>query len=224
MAIKEIKMLLHRPALTNEQIQSLKSDIKLLARHVSNAANLLKKIPVTKAYNAIAEEMGYSSFSQLSLNKKSPIAVTAKLDLLNDIEVKEVYSAFKCFDVNLDAAETGLKSAQASRNPTANEILFISLSKASEILNRSYVAESQHVYPEVSPKEFKATLDDEFFKDLSVEDSFVMDAPDGKKYYYTVVDSSPHIYDESVQVLTIRIGLWVALDNGGFSVGAEYKG
>lgn len=217
-------MLLHRPALSKEQIQTLKSDIKLLARHVSIAASLPRKIGPTTAYNRFAVLMGFTSFSQLKLNIKGPFAKTVVFDFLNDLEVKDVYEAFKEMNVNLIDAENGLQSVLDSLKPVSEDLKFISLSDAADILNRSYIADTQHVYNEISPKEFKATLDDAFFKDLGIEDHFVMDAPDGKKYYYTVVDSSPHIYDERVQVLTIRIGLWVSVENGGFCCGNEFKG
>jgi hypothetical protein len=106
----------------------------------------------------------------------------------------------------------------------ATTIKQIKLTQLVDTLNRSNVAKTQELNSEVMPTEFKATTDIEFFKDLLAGDFFVIEAPCGKKEYYTVMSVEPHVFEENLRVLSITRGMWVGLSGGSICVGTEFKG
>lgn len=215
-------MKLFRPNLTNKEIIKFKQDVKLLARHVSTEAGLIKKLPTTFSQNQFAKAMGFTSFSELRLNQNPYEEAPNKLDFLNDVEVKDIFEAYKDKDISVKQAHNGLQSAKESlRDATLPTISFEALLP---IINESEFSAHQYLITDDGPSEFKIDKTDSFFDQLMLEDQFILSLPCGKQFYYTVVESSPYIYDKSIKLFTIRKGFWVAVSNGGFCTGAEVKG
>jgi hypothetical protein len=216
-------MKLFRPNLTNQEILKFKKDVKLLARHVSNEAGLIHKLQTTFSQNQFSKAMGFSSFSELRLNENKYKENTTGFDLLSDIEIKDIFEAYKDKGISIEQASNGLGSARESLRITSMPT--ISLEDMLPIINKSQFSEHQYKIDDEEPTEFRVCKTDEFFDQLMVEDQFILSMPNnGIKYYYTVVNSFPYIYDKSIKVYTVRRGLWVALSNGGFCSGAEVRG
>lgn len=225
MAIKENKMKkVFRPNLTDKEIKKFKADAKLISRHVSSEANLLtasKKLPVMFSQNQFAKAIGFSSFSELKLNKNSCNDAPGLYDLLDDVTEKEVYEAFKDKDITLQQAGDGLNSARKSLEDNSSSLMIsISFGSLLPIINKSEFSAHEYKLDDSEPSEFKVSKTDEFFDKMKLEDQFILSMPNGKRFYYTVTDVKPYIYDKSILVYTITRGLW----NSGFCAGAEVRG
>jgi hypothetical protein len=213
----------NRPRIDKEQMDQLKSDIKLLSRLIIAEFKCYKtaKYPATSTQNAYARQFGFDSFSEMSMlmvatTHHSTFSLACALsapDLLN------VYENLNHQGGKTDLLEIGhINNALVEFKTRKNkpEMPTITLALLRDIINESEYC--QHTYTENCgfPNEFNVEPTAEFFDTVNHEDHILV-VDGGEKKYYTIAKFE-HMYTKR-KVFKVLSGKWWNIDESPFCSG-----
>jgi hypothetical protein len=216
-------MKITKPIINKEQLESLKSDIKLINKCVVSEINANKaaKFPVTKSQNVYSRELGFSSFSEMSLLSKplsehpdfsidGYLSTSSLLNIYRNINVSDGLADKVTIDHINNALIEFKKVKYALKEP------HIELSLLHEIINESQYCEHTYTKKCGFPTEFNVETTSEFF-DLRQMGDHIIVANEIEKKCYTVTEFD-HMYTNE-KVFKIVIGRWWNLGSSPFSTG-----
>lgn len=213
----------NRPSLDKEQINDLKSDIKLLSSLIIKEINTHKaaKYPINSTQNAVSRSLNFSSFSELSINN-SPHSSFVNFSLENAFsssQILEIYSRLKHGDKHADKLTIEhIKNAlvefkKIKHSPKEPTIDILSLH---EIINESSLKEHHYTYECGYPDDFKIEKESEFFDGLNHGNHFLVKK--GREYRCYTLFESEHIYTKQI-FFNATVGRWLETSSGAICVG-----
>ncbi|CAH6995898.1 conserved hypothetical protein [Vibrio chagasii] len=210
----------YRPRLTATQIDSLKSDIKFLSAAIYRGLTGHKgnKFPVAASQNAIARELGFTGFTELS-SRKVPTEHHSDFTLASALTVQKAHNAYSGLKLTggVEAKHfltvESVSNALALLDAKSLEIdePHLSLMDLYAIINADeYHHGHQYKEGDGYPSEFTVGTKTEFFDKLHDWDHFRV--YDGKEYKCFTVNKFQYIYDKKITLFKVSVGRW--FENG----------
>lgn len=204
-----------RPALSNQQIDTLKTDIKLISRVLKNFASC-KSFPVLSIQNAVAKRMKFTSFSELTLHAKRPHNDLVPFSLFEEInadDLQGIYGTsynryYPSVIIDIQGRQDAPKAAKLDNGIDA--LVFKEAYDVGEIngglLN---LATGLPSYGKLSEEQSQLCT-------LSEGDQFNV-VLNGQAYPYTVMERT-EMMDTGLKVLAIQEGCWYSTPSGAIRI------
>ena len=203
--------LFKRPRLTLSQISELKCDVKRLSNIIKNLITQKQTFPVVATQNAIAKELGFTSFSELVI-KNVPIRHHNKFSLtaaLDDKQVSNAYSSI-CTDISVPRKTAAIAISELNDRNDGDKMPCIDVCALYDIINNSQYSEHEYKSGDGFPSKFTVSTSDTFFDSLFDWGHFVV--RDGEDDMIYTVNQFDYIYDNKTTLFNVVRGKW--FDNG----------
>lgn len=213
----------NRPSLDKEQINTFKSDIKLLSSLIIKEINAHKaaKYPITSTQNKIARFLNFSSFSELALNSNAHSSCTdfSLENAFSSSQLLEIYSQLHHSDkyaekLNIEHIDNALVEFRKIKHSPKEPVIDILL--LHEIINESSLKEHHYTYECGYPDDFKIEKESEFFDGLNHGNHFLVKK--GREYRCYTLFESEHIYTKQI-FFNATVGRWLETSSGAICVG-----
>lgn len=215
----------NRPRLDEEQIIELKSDIKMINSLIKKRISLIKssKYATTSSQNAIARELGFDSFSELSiLSVNEKHHENFRID--NSLSIMQFFNAYKNLSLkdnnakilSISDVSIALDEFKSFKNSKKEKV--ITLKELHKIINSSEYCGHKYTKDNEFPDEFNIDPNDDFFNNLKNGDQFKVKTENEYKYF--TVSSFEHIYSKKY-IFKVIVGKWYNLDSSPFCTGNQ---